>query len=398
MLQDFWQEILTVWQTGILHTTLGDIFIALGVFLAFLFVRRIFFRFFSRLSRRLTGGTKTDIDDRILEAIERPLEFTFVIIGLYISGQVISLSPPLGAIFGQIIRSLIAFTIFWAIFRILDPLSALLDRSITLFGSQSMHETIKGFFLKVAKFVVVCLGIAAVFQEWGFNVAAVLGSLGLVGMAVALGAQDFIKNMFAGFTIFLDRIFEKGNWIKTPDVEGTVEEIGFRATKVRQFDKALVTLPNSKLANEALINYSRMTNRRIHWMIGIEYRSTHDQIRNIIQAISTYIYECGDFETNPEKTKTFIFLDSFGNSSIDIKLYCFTKTIVWGEWLEAKERLAYKIKEIVEGEKASFAFPSSSIYVESLPLGQPETFPLQPSDKPASSQMLRDAISDRPGP
>ena len=154
---------------------------------------------------------------------------------------------------------MIAFTIFSAIFRILDPLSILLDRSITLFGSPSMHETVKGFFVKVAKFVVVCLGIAAVFQEWGFNVAAVLGSLGLVGMAVALGAQDFIKNMFAGLTIFLDRVFEKGNWIKTTDVEGTVEEIGFRATKVRQFDKALVTIPNSKLANEALINYSRMT-------------------------------------------------------------------------------------------------------------------------------------------
>jgi MscS family membrane protein len=282
---------------------------------------------------------------------------------------------------------LIAFTIFWAIFRILDPLSIMLDRSITLFGSPSLHETVKGFFVKVAKFVVVCLGIAAVFQEWGFNVAAVLGSLGLLGMAVALGAQDFIKNMFAGLTIFLDRVFEKGNWIKTPDVEGTVEEIGFRATKVRQFDKALVTIPNSKLANEALINYSRMTNRRIHWMIGVEYRSTKDQVRNIIQAISTYIYECGDFETNPEYTKTFIFLDSFGNSSIDIKLYCFTKTIVWGEWLEAKERLAYKIKEIVEGEKASFAFPSSSIYVESLPFGTPESFippgsPSSPSQSP----------------
>lgn len=275
------------------------------------------------------------MDDRILEAIQRPLEFTFVIVGLYISGQVVSFSPVLDAVFGQIIRSLIAFTIFWAIFRMLDPLSILLDRSITLFGSQSMHETIKGFFVKVAKFVVVCLGIAAVFQEWGFNVAAVLGSLGLVGMAVALGAQDFIKNMFAGLTIFLDRVFEKDNWIKTPDVEGTVEEIGFRATKIRQFDKALVTIPNSKLANEALINYSRMTYRRIHWMIGIEYRSTTDQIRNILQAMTAYIHECGDFETNPEHTKTFIFLDSFGSSSIDIKLYCFTKTTVWGEWLGA---------------------------------------------------------------
>ena len=384
MLQEFWQEFLTVWHIGILHTTLGDIFIALGVFLAFLFVRRIFFRYLSRGFHRLARRTQTDMDDRLLEAIERPLEFTFVIIGLYISGQVVSLSPTLSAVFGQIIRSLIAFTIFWSIFRMLDPLSILLDRSVTLFGSQNMQETVKGFFVKVAKFVVVCLGVAAVFQEWGFNVAAVVGSLGLVGMAVALGAQDFIKNMFAGLTIFLDRVFEKDDWIKTQEVEGNVEEIGFRATKIRQFDKALVTIPNSKLANEALINYSRMTNRRIHWMIGIEYRSTTDQIRNILQAITTYIHECGDFETNPERTKTFVFLDSFGSSSIDIKLYCFTKTTVWGEWLEVKERLAYKIKEIVEGEKASFAFPSRSLYVESLPPGQPEAFPLHKPDQPGA--------------
>jgi len=381
MLNDFWQEILTVWRVGILHTTLGDIFIATGVFLSFLLVRRIFSRFFCYVCHRLGRQTETDIYDRTLEAIKRPLEFTFVIIGLYISGQVVELSPALNTIFGQIIRSLIAFTIFWSIFRMLDPLSLLLNRSSMFFGNESMHETIKSFFIKIAKFVVVCSGIAAVFQEWGFNVAAVLGSLGLVGMAVALGAQDIIKNLFAGLTIFLDHVFEKGNWIKTPDVEGTVEEIGFRGTKVRQFDKALVTIPNSKLANEALINYSRMTNRRIYWMIGVEYRSTTQQIHNILRAITTYVHECGDFETNPERTKTFVFLDSFGASSIDIMLYCFTKTTVWGEWLEVKERLAYKIKEIVEAEKASFAFPSQSIYVESLPLGQPEAFPLHRPDQ-----------------
>ncbi len=131
MLQDFWQEFLTVWHIGILNTSLGDIFIAFGVFLTFLFARRIVFRFFSGSLRRLTGRTQTDMDDRILEAIERPLEFTFVIIGLYISAQVVSLSLTLNTVFGQIIRSLIAYTIFWAIFRILDPLSILLDRSIT---------------------------------------------------------------------------------------------------------------------------------------------------------------------------------------------------------------------------------------------------------------------------
>jgi len=385
MTEGFLKEFRQVWDAGILGTNLGDILTAFSLFILFLFARRLFFRLFSKSLKTVTSRTKTDLDDQLLEAIERPLEFAFVVVGLYLAGQIVSLSPTLNSLLGQIVRSLIAFTLFWAMFRALDPLSKLFDRAIDLFGSASMHETIKGFFLKVTKFVVVCMGIAAVFQEWGFNVAAVLGSLGLVGMAVALGAQDFIKNMFAGLTIFLDRVFEKGNWIRTPDVEGTVEEIGFRATKIRQFDKALVTIPNSKLANEALVNFSRMTYRRIYWMIGVEYRSTEKQIRHIVQAISAYIHECGDFETDPSQTKTFIFLDSFNNSSIDIMLYCFTKTTVWGEWLEAKERLAYKIKEIVEGQDASFAFPSSSIYVERLPLGQPEAFPIPASNKPLSS-------------
>ena len=388
MLQEFWQEILTVWQTGILNTNLGAIFMALGVFLTFLFARRIFFRFFSHTLKRLAGRTQTDIDDRILEALERPFEFTFVIIGLYISGQVVSFSPALGAVFGQIIRSLIAFTIFWSIFRILDPLSILLDRTITLFGSPSMHETIKGFFVKVAKFVVVCLGVASVFQEWGFNVAALLGSLGLLGMAVALGAQDLIKNMFAGLTIFLDRMFEKGNWIKSTDVEGTVEEIGFRATKIRRFDKALVTIPNSKLASEALINYSRMTQRRIYWSIGVEYRTTKDQLRDIIHDIADYLHTNPDFETDPEKTKTFVYLDSFGSSSIDVMLYCFTKTIEWGEW-RSKNAWHTPSKILSNGMGPALPFPPLHFMSKRFPSAHPNHSLLQDLHRPLPDPLPR---------
>ena len=383
MIEGFWQEVLKVWDAGIFGTDLGNVFLAAGIFLLFLFARRIFFRTIMHSFKLMARKTKTDLDDQVLTAIEQPLEFAFVVIGLYVAAQFVTLSDTLAHILAQLVRSLIAVTIFWAIFRVIDPLSSLLDRAIGRFGSESMHETVKGFFVKVTKAVVVALGIAAVFQEWGFNVAAVLGSLGLVGMAVALGAQDLIKNMFAGLTIFLDRIFEKGNWIKTPDVEGNVEEIGFRATKVRQFDKALVTIPNSKLANEALINFSRMTQRRIYWRIGVEYRTTKEQIGFIIKDIRAYLQSHPDFETDPTKTKTFVYLDSFGASSIDILLYCFTKTTAWGEWLAVKEVLAYKIKEIVESHGAAFAFPSTSLYVESLPLGTPEAFsPPTPSPPP----------------
>jgi len=385
MIEGFWQEVLKVWDEGIFGTNLGDIFLAVGIFLVFLFARRLFFHTTIKSLKLMVRKTETTIDDQVLAAIEQPLEFAFVVVGLYVAGQFVALSDTLAHILAQLVRSMIAITIFWAIFRVLDPLSRLFDRAIGLFGSESMHETIKGFFVKVAKAIVVCLGIAAVFQEWGFNIAAVLGSLGLVGMAVALGAQDFIKNMFAGLTIFLDRMFEKGNWIKTPDVEGNVEEIGFRATKVRQFDKALVTIPNSKLASEALINFSRMTQRRIYWRIGVEYRTTKEQLGGIITDIRNYLHSNPDFETDPAKTKTFVYLDSFGASSVDILLYCFTKTTVWGEWLAVKEHLAYKIKEIVEGHGSSFAFPSTSLYVETLPFGTPEPFSFPESKTPPTS-------------
>lgn len=385
MLEGFGKEIQQVWDIGIFGTNLGEIFQAIGIFLLFIFARRLFFHTTMKSLKRMAAKTKTDVDDQVIAALEQPLEFAFVVVGLYFAGQFVTLSDTAVHLLAQFVRSLIALTLFWAIYRVIDPLSILFDRAIGLFGSESMHQTVKGFFVKLVKAIIVCLGIAAIFQEWGFNIAAVLGSLGLVGMAVALGAQDFIKNMFAGLTIFLDRMFEKGNWIKTPDVEGTVEEIGFRATKIRQFDKALVTIPNSKLASEALINFSRMTQRRIYWKIGVEYRTTKEQLSGIINDIREYLQSNPAFETDPEKTKTFVYLDAFGASSVDIMLYCFTKTTVWGEWLAVKETLAYKIKEIVEGHGSSFAFPSRSLYVETLPFGTPEPFVLPKSESPPTS-------------
>ena len=181
----------------------------------------------------------------------------------------------------QLIRSMIAFTIFWTLYRCVGPLSFLIDKAFGALGRTSLGDSLKQFIAKLARFVIACVGIVAILEEWQFNVGAVLGGLGLVGMAVAFGAQNMIANLFAGVTIFLDGIFEKGDWIRSADVEGTVEEIGFRTTKIRRFDKALTTIPNNKLAGDAVINFSRMSNRRIYWKIGIEYSATEGQLRAV---------------------------------------------------------------------------------------------------------------------
>ena len=221
-MMDFGKHVAAVWQTGVFGVSLGAVVTAILVVVIFLGLRRVFFRFVVSSLRTVTRKTKSELDDLVLHAVEKPLEFGFVVVGFYLGGQIIPLSAAASDTFDTFIRSLISLTLFWVLFRSIDPLSSLMDRGIAMLGSSSMRDTMKGFFVKLAKFVVICLGIAAVFQEWGFNVAALLGSLGLVGMAVALGAREFIANLFAGLTIFLDRMFEKGNWIRTPDVDGIV--------------------------------------------------------------------------------------------------------------------------------------------------------------------------------
>ncbi len=385
MIEGFWQQVVAVWSTGIAGVSLGEVLAAVGVLFVFLFARRLFSRFIIRALTALTKRTRTKIDDQILKAIEEPLRFIFVVVGVYAAGQVAPFPEAVSAVLDKLVRSLIAFTIFWTLYRCIEPLSFVLDQLFDRLGGVGLRESLRGFVTKLGKFVIACLGVVAILEEWDFNVAAVLGGLGLIGMAVAFGAQNLIANLFAGVVIFLDHVFEKGDWIRSPDVEGTVEDIGFRTTKIRRFDQAVVTIPNSKLSGEALINFSRMTNRRIYWMIGIEYRATETQLRNIVNGISEYVYSNDDFETDPAKTTTLINVDSFNDSSIDIMLYCFTKTKKWSEWMGIKETLAFKIKEIVEANGAGFAFPSSSLYVEKLPFGVPEAYPAAVAQDVAAS-------------
>jgi MscS family membrane protein len=370
-----WAEVITVWQTAVFGVGIGQVLLALLVFLGFLLLRQVFTRIVLAAMSGITRRTKTGFDDDLIEALEQPLRFVFVIVGIYAATRVVSLPEQADLVLTRLIRSLIAFTIFWTLYRCVTPLSFLIDKASGIFGRTTLGASLKGFVAKLARFVIACLGIVAILEEWQFNVGAVLGGLGLVGMAVALGAQGMIANLFAGVTIFLDGIFEKGDWIRGAGVEGTVEDIGFRTTKIRRFDKALTTIPNDKLTGDAVVNFSRMTNRRIYWKIGIEYSASEGQLRQIVNGIKAHVHDNTDFEVDPTKVTTLIHVDSFNDSSIDIMLYCFTTTTNWGEWMRIKEDLAFAIKAVVEGAGSGFAFPSTSIYVESLPFGTPETFP-----------------------
>ena len=164
--------------------------------------------------------------------------------------------------------------------------------------------------------------------------------------------------------MLVERRFQVGDWIYVEGViEGTVKSIGFRSTVVRRFDKSLATIPNFQFAEKAVINNSQITNRRINWIIGLEYKTTSKQLTDIKKEIENYIKIVSFFQLSDD-TILSVKIDQFAASSIDIKLICFTKTKQYLEWMKVKDILAIEIKSIVEKNKASFAFPSTSIYVE----------------------------------
>lgn len=385
-IREFLQEIETVWSRGVFGVETDSVLLAVAIFILFALLRGLFTWIVIAALGRLTKKTETVVDDQVLEAMRGPLRFTFFVAGLFFASRIAPLPEAVDLYTTKIIRSLIAFTIFWAIYRMATPLSALLDVAFSRMRGQDLGETLKKFAIRIFRVIIVVIGAAAILEEWDFDIAAVLGGLGLVGMAVAFGAQNLISNLFGGLVIFLDKIFVEGHWIKSAEVEGTVEKIGFRTTKIRRFDKGLVTVPNSQLSDAAVINFTMMTNRRIYWMIGVEYRTTADQLAEIVNGINDYVRNGEDFETDPNRVSTLIHVDSFNNSSIDIMLYCFTKTTSWAEWMRVKEDLLYHIKQLVEQAGTGFAFPSSSIYVETLPFGKPEAIPVQLEQKSATEQ------------
>ncbi len=369
-LTDLKSMVMGVWTHGLFGVDVGKIIIALLILLAFLFIRGLFSKFLLTYLHSLALKSTTKLDDKIVEALIPPIRFIPVILGVFFASEYMDLAEDAKAFVMKLERSLIAFTIFWALHRACTPLSYGLKKI-----EQILTREMMVWIFKALKFLIIFIGGSVILEIWGIAVGPLLAGLGLFGAAVALGAQDLFKNLIGGITIIAEKRFHPGEWIFVDGVvEGTVEEIGFRSTKVRRFDKAPVHVPNSNLSDAVVTNFSRMSHRRIKWQIGVVYSTDVQQLQIIRDGIMDYIIN-NDAFAQPDEVSTFVRVDSFNASSIDFLVYCFTNTTNWGEWLEIKEAFAIEIKRIVEDvAKTGFAFPSQSLYIESLPSDVAEIF------------------------
>ncbi len=354
---NFKELFLSVWKQGILGIDIFQILIGIGIFLIFLIFRGIISRIIIKRLESITKKTSNKLDDTFVQAMEGPARFVPIVIGFFIASYYMSFSDESRAIVDTINRTLITIFIFWVMHQIVEPISYILSG----LGKVLTRELI-GWIIKSLKILIFILGLAAVLELWGIKIGPIIAGLGLFGVAVALGAQDLFKNLISGILVLVEKRFKIGDWILVEDIiEGIVEKIGFRSTVVRKFDKSIAIIPNFQFAENAVINISQTTNWIISWTINLQYDTTVDQLKIIRNEIEDFIKKHEDYKPDLGYA---VRIDKFADSSIDMYIRCFTKTDDWDEWLAVKERLAIGIKQIVEKHKASFAFPSQSIYVE----------------------------------
>ena len=347
----------SVWSKGIHGIDIFQILIGIGIFFIFLIFRGIISKVIIKRLESITKRTTNKLDDTFVHAMVGPARFLPIVLGFFIASYYMSFGIDGKVAIDTINRTLITIFIFWVIHQIVEPISYILsglDKMLT-------RELI-GWIIKSLKILIFILGLAAVIELWGIKIGPIIAGLGLFGVAVALGAQDLFKNLISGILVLVEKRFKIGDWILVEGtIEGIVEKIGFRSTVIRKFDKSLAIIPNFQFAENSVVNISETTNWRIRWSITLQYDTTVAQLKKVREEIENYINKSEDFS---QSVGVAVRIEKFSDSSIDLLVRCFTASNSWSDSLLVKERLAIAIKEIVEGNKASFAFPSQSIYIE----------------------------------
>lgn len=347
--------------------TLGQYLLAFVIIVGATVLRRTLSGVVIRWLRRLAKRTATELDELVLDAIEKPLNVAILVAGLY--GAVTVLGLPAEPVDVRsfaytTVRVLIIIDVAWLIFRLVDAIATYFA-GVAARSESKLDDQLVPILRKSAKTFIGVLTVVFLVQNLGYSVASLLAGLGIGGLALALAAQDTLSNVFGAVTILIDRPFAVGDWIESGGQEGVVEEIGLRSTRIRTFGKTQLSIPNSMLANSVVNNWSRMPIRRVKMTVGVTYESTTDQMQKAVEGIRALL------EAHPEVYQEFFLVNftDFGASSLDIFVYYFTKTTVWAEYLAVRQDVNLKIMRLLETLGMEVAFPTRTIHMHSETTG-----------------------------
>lgn len=301
-------------------------------------------------------------DDALIHAAVRPVSLFIWIIGVSLAAELVANRTD--ALVFELIEPArhlgIIVVVGWFLIRLVSATESNYVADRERKGKPVDKTTVDAITKLLRISILITSGLVAL-QTLGVSISGVLAFGGVGGLAVGLAAKDLLANFFGGLTIYLDRPFSVGDWIRSPDkeIEGTVEHIGWRQTRIRKFDKRPIYVPNSTFTTITVENPSRMTHRRIYETIGVRYDDV-DALPVIVAEIETMLREHPEIDSSQTLMVNF---DSFAASSLDFFVYTFTKTTVWTEYHKVKQDVLFKIENIISQHGAEIAFPTSTIHL-----------------------------------
>ena len=352
-------EIFTnVWEEGFLGIGITEIIVSMLIFIAGAISRAFFVGRVIKWLEKLTAHTDSEIDDVLLESLKKPLGYIPMTVALYFIAVYLPLTGMADIFATNLVKAMIAFTIFSALANSIAPIFQAFTSSAVLTKSMTM------WLERAARIIIWIIGLGIILDIFGIQIGPLVAGLGLFSVAVALGAQDLFKNLISGLLIIGENRFQPGDRIEVPgSLHGMVEDIGFRSTLVRMFDTAPMLVPNKDLSDVKVINHGNMEYRRISWTLNLIYSTTQEQLAKICTEITNFITSSEDFVINPNQ-ESFARTDELASSSIDIRVLCYTDPVGLTDFSKIKQNLIFEIIKIVRNNGSEFAYPSTSVYVE----------------------------------
>ncbi|HEE9129694.1 TPA: mechanosensitive ion channel family protein [Campylobacter coli] len=371
----------------------GKIVISILVLVFFMSLRRFFSNIVYFILVRLVYRNKSDADDIkviFIDNIKKPVGFLLICYAISLCLTIATYPAPLSINLSNLFHIVYVVLIAWLILRILDGYGVVL---VSKLAQKSGKKEVVNLIIKILYFVIIIIALLYILAQLGFNISAIIASLGIGGLAVALAAKDIIANFFASILLLFDNSFNQGDWVEVSGIEGTVVETGLRKTTIRTFDNCLVFLPNSTIMGANIKNWSkRRMGRHVRMYLGVGYDATPEKLEQCVKDLREFLHtsdlvahdedsalKYGDHTTKYRqnlvsindlegyKNACYVALSEFADSSINIELYFYTKEIGGKDFREARQSLMLEFMRIIEKNGLTFAFPSRSIYIENLP-------------------------------
>jgi MscS family membrane protein len=336
-----------------------------------LLMRRLLVRLVETPIRNLLQQMELPQVETIMDALMLPLNLLVVALALAVSVQIFTPDEATDETIANLVRSIIYVAAFVASFRVIDIFALDTDRLSAVIGF-NMDERLMPLLRTGLKVLVMTLALITILSEWQVNISGLLASVGIVGLAFSLAAQYTVSNVFGFSTIIGDRTFLVGEFIKAGEIQGVVESVGVRSTRIRTPDGGMMIVPNSTLANGNVERYSR---RRIAFEIGVTYATSADEMETLLQRLRDMLKR-RDLVINSSVAVHFM---AFDESALSVEIICDSNARSWRQLRDEREAINLSIMRLVQELNLTIAYPTRSVYIDGLPPEQVRTLAGQPS-------------------